>query len=380
MADRTLLDNLDRVERAKAVISAQFKLDCYKDLTNEQIKERILQIKAKLGKKLLILTHHYQRQDIVEIGDYRGDSFILAKVSRDSKEAQYIVFCGVHFMAESAEILRGEHQVVYHPNLHAGCPMADMASGERLETSWQEINSILPKGQKIVPITYMNSWAELKAFCGKYGGSVCTSSNALKIFKWAFNSYDKILFFPDEHLGRNISKMLGIPKNEVVLWDRKKLYGGLTFEQLSNAKVILWNGYCHVHRFFTLDMVKNVRNMYPDAKVIVHPECVEEVVDNADFVGSTEALCKYVAGQPSGSKIFIGTEINLVSRLAYENPDKMIKPLGRSLCHNMYKIDLPHVLWTLENLHLDDNVVKIPLTIKEYAKEALERMIAIATA
>lgn len=342
----------------------------------KKVRGQILEIKEALGEKLLILTHHYQRKEIVDLGDCRGDSFGLSQKAAADKNANFIVFCGVHFMAESAEILSQPHQTVQIPDLEAGCWMADMADICIVEKAWGEITSLTGQ-QSVVPIVYMNSDAALKAFCGHRGGAVCTSSNAPDAFHWGFGEREKILFFPDQHLGRNTGTQMGIPGDEMIVWDPHKPLGGNTSESIRKAKVILWDGYCLVHTRFRVEHVLTMRDRYPEGRIVVHPECTKEVVDLSDAVGSTSFIVKYVENAPPGATIIIGTEINLVKRLALENPDKKVIDLHYSLCPNMFKINPENLLWTLENIGRV-NVVTVPEATKADAKLALDRMLALA--
>jgi len=333
----------------------------------------IRKIKKEMGDKLVILAHHYQRIDIVDLGDFIGDSFELSEKAAHSRKAKNIVFCGVHFMAESAAILAGPHQVVQIPDEHAGCPMADMADIHNVEKAWEELASVIDTAA-ITPIVYMNSDADLKAFCGRNGGLVCTSSNAPAAFDWAFGRSEKVFFFPDQHLGRNTGNERGIPREEMIVWDPQKPFGGNSSEEIKRARIILWDGYCLVHTHFTTKHVREMRKQFPEAKIVVHPECHEEVVALSDAVGSTGYIVKYVQEAAPGSTIIVGTEINLVKRLARENPDKKVIELHDSLCTNMFKIDLKKLLWTLENIGTV-NVVTVSDTIKEDGRKALKRML-----
>ncbi len=349
--------------------------DTYKAMGDQDLIDNILEKKAELGPRLVILGHHYQRREIVELSDFKGDSFQLSRNAASQPDADFIIFCGVHFMAESAAILSGTHQTVQLPDLRAGCPMADMTDIFQVEQTWRELDKVCGV-EYFTPITYMNSTADLKAFCGRNSGAVCTSSNASALFDWAFEQTEKILFFPDEHLGRNTAKKKGISKEKMIVWDPNAELGGHTPKQIHNADIILWKGYCHVHTYFKPEHVKTVRDKYPDATVIVHPECVEEVVDMADADGSTGFIVKFVEEAAPGSTIIIGTEINLVSRLAFEHPDKRIFELARSLCPNMFQINLNNLLWTLDNLGTV-NVITVPGQIQVEAKIALDRMLEI---
>jgi len=337
--------------------------------------EKIQSIKDDLGEKLVILVHHYQRKEIVDLGDYRGDSFGLSQKAADDEAARHIMFCGVNFMAESAAILSKPHQTVQIPDCDAGCWMADMADSYIVERAWEEVTTILG-GSSIAPVVYMNADAQIKAFCGRNGGIVCTSSNAQAALEWAFEKHEKIFFFPDQHLGRNTGNDMGIPPDEMILWDREKPLGGNSAEDIKKARVILWNGYCLVHTRFKVDHVSKMREEYPGAKIVVHPECRQEVVKCADATGSTSFIVKYVENAEPGATIIIGTEINLIDRLALEYPDKTILALHNSLCPNMYKINLEKLLSALENIG-KKNVITVPDEIKADAGIALDNMLSL---
>lgn len=337
--------------------------------------EQIQAIKEALGEELIILTHHYQRKEIVDVGDYRGDSFGLSKTAAEDKAARFIVFCGVHFMAESAEILSQPHQTVQIPDQDAGCPMADMADIHNVERAWKDVASITGE-DAIMPIAYMNSDARIKAFCGCHGGAVCTSSNALAAFGWGFGRREKIFFFPDKHLGYNTGNQMGIQLDEMIVWNPNKPLGGNTQESIKKAKVILWDGHCHIHTRFRVEHVSKMRKEYPEARIVVHPECTREVVELADAVGSTSFIVKYVENAPPDTTIIVGTEINLINRLSLENPDKKVLDLHYSLCPNMFKINLKNLLWSLENIG-QANVIKVPEAVKTDARIALDRMLAL---
>ncbi len=344
-------------------------------METKELIEKIKEKKRKLGENLVILTHHYQRKDIVDLGDFSGDSFALSAKAADDDNARYIVFCGVHFMAESAAILAKPNQVVQIPDPKAGCWMADMADSVLLEKAWTEVTNIVEE-KKIIPLVYMNSDAHIKAHCGRKNGAICTSSNAPKAFEWAFKQGEKIFFFPDEHLGRNTANALGIPKGETIVWDPEKPLGGNSEKNIIEAKVILWKGYCLVHTRFTADEIKDMRGKYPEAKIVVHPECTQEVVALSDAVGSTSFIVNYVKNAEPGSIIIIGTEINLVERLGLEHEDKTIIPLKKSLCPNMFKINLENLLHTLENIG-KVNIVNVENRIKKDAGLALGRMLTL---
>jgi len=342
-------------------------------IANKDMIDKIIKIKQELGNQLVILTHHYQRKEIVDLGDHKGDSFGLSQRAAQDENAKYIVFCGVHFMAESAAILAKDHQTVQIPDMNAGCWMADMADSYLVEKAWNDVTAIVGE-DSVTPLVYMNSDAFIKAHCGKNNGAVCTSSNASKAFEWAFKQREKIFFFPDEHLGRNTGNHLDIPANEMIVWDPEKPLGGNSEQEIKKAKVFLWKGYCLVHTRFTTDDMESMRKKFSNAKIVVHPECTQEVVKASDAVGSTSFIVNYVAQAQPGSTIIIGTEINLIKRLAMEYPDKNIVPLKDSLCPNMYKINLKNLLNCLENIG-KTNIVTVDETIKKDAFIALENML-----
>ena len=349
--------------------------DEYLNISEDQLRERISGIKKKMGRRLVILGHHYQRDEVIDFADYRGDSLGLSQKAAEQRQAEFIVFCGVHFMAEAADIISSKQQTVHLPDLDAGCPLANFADLESVTTAWEEIHTIIPSGSTL-PITYINSSADLKAFCGENNGTVCTSSNALNVLKWAFNQSEKVFFFPDQHLGRNTANKLGITQDEQIVWDPDIPFGGNSPESIRKAKVILWKGHCHVHTFFNINHILNFREKYPQGKIIVHPECNQDVVNAADADGSTSAIIRYVQNSLPGTVIGVGTELNLVNRLNHENPDKQVIPLARSLCPNMFKINLYNLCWTLENLG-KVNIVHVPDEIGKNALIALERMLEI---
>ena len=342
---------------------------------DEELVEAILARKAALGEELLILTHHYQRKEIVGLGDYRGDSFGLSQKAAANRKARHIVFCGVHFMAESAAILAQAHQTVQIPDVNAGCLMADMVALEAVEMAWEELAEVTSTAA-LIPIVYMNSEAALKAFCGSRGGLVCTSSNALAALRWGLSQGDKVFFFPDQHLGRNTAYRLGLRPEDLVVWDPEAPLGGNRPEDIRRARLILWDGHCHVHTRFQVEHVLAMREAFPEARVVVHPECTAEVVDLADASGSTGFIVKYVQEAPPSSTVIIGTEINLVHRLALEYPDRQVLDLSYSLCPNMFKITLDKVLETLERIG-ERHVVTVPEEVKENARIALNRMLAL---
>lgn len=350
------------------------------EMSEETQIARISALKKEHGETLIILGHHYQRESIVAISDFKGDSFALSAKAASQKNARHIVFCGVHFMAESARILAAPEQRVFLPNLTAGCPMADMAVVEDVEAAWRAVTAVTGE-DTVIPVTYMNSTADIKAFCGVHGGAVCTSSNAQKVFDWIIGQGKRVLFLPDEHLGRNTSNALGIPAGRQVLWNPNEYDGGVSRGEIDRTQVILWKGFCHVHTHFTADHVKEMRIRHPGASIIVHPECPQEVVALADGTGSTGFIVNFVNDAPPDAVIVVGTEVNLVTRLAHEHPDKIVMPLSRSLCHNMYKINPGNLLYTLE--HLDDNgdrinEIFVDEAIARDAKIALEKMLELA--
>jgi len=349
--------------------------------SDPQLVERAKAARSALGSKAMVLGHHYQRDEVIAFADIRGDSFKLAQAAADNSDAEFIFFCGVHFMAESADILTTPNQKVILPDLSAGCSMADMATASQVNECWQVLGK-LGVAAKTIPITYMNSSAAIKAFTGKNNGAVCTSSNAARAMKWAFENGEKILFLPDQHLGRNTAVLsLGLTLDDCVLWNPWKPNGGLTDDQIKNSKVILWRGHCSVHGRFSIQNINDIRQQVPGIKVLVHPECQHEVVSNADVVGSTEMIIKTVKESAPGSKWAIGTELNLVSRLANENLDKQVLFLDKTVCYcsTMNRIDLPHLVWAMESLVGGRlvNQIKVEAEIAKYAKVALERMLAL---
>lgn len=349
--------------------------------SDPELVARATAARRALGDRALVLGHHYQRDEVIAFADVTGDSFKLAQSAAELSSAEYIIFCGVHFMAESADILTSEKQKVILPDLAAGCSMADMATANQVQQCWEQLSE-LGFSSKTIPVTYMNSSAAIKSFTGEHGGTICTSSNAQKTMEWAFTQGEKILFLPDQHLGRNTAVLsLGLSLDDCVIWDPWKPLGGLTENQLHKAKVILWRGHCSVHGRFTLESVNEIKARIPDVKVLVHPECRNEVVTAADVVGSTEFIIKTVEQSPAGSKWAIGTELNLVSRLAKNHPDKEIYFLDKDVCYcsTMNRIDLPHLVWAMESLvagHLV-NQISVDEKVARYSKLALERMLAL---
>ena len=349
--------------------------------SDPQLVDRAQAAREALGSKAMVLGHHYQRDEVIAFADIRGDSFKLAQAAAENSAAEYIFFCGVHFMAESADILTTKNQKVILPDLAAGCSMADMATASQVQDCWQVLEK-LGLAKKTIPITYMNSSAAIKAFTGKNHGAVCTSSNAARAMKWAFEKGEKILFLPDQHLGRNTAVLsLGLSITDCVVYNPWKPNGGLTDEAIKNAKVILWRGHCSVHGRFTVGNIEDVRMKLPGVKVLVHPECQHDVVSNADVVGSTEMIIKTVSQSPAGAKWAIGTELNLVKRIATENPDKQIVFLDKTVCYcsTMNRIDLPHLVWAMESLVSGRliNQIKVEDEVAKYAKVALDQMLAL---
>lgn len=359
-------------------------VECPGDLpspSDPDLVERARAAKEKLGDKVFVLGHHYQRDEVIQFADVTGDSFKLARDAADRPEAEYIVFCGVHFMAESADILTSADQKVVLPDLAAGCSMADMATAEQVAECWDVLTDA-GISERVVPVSYMNSSADIKAFTGRHGGTICTSSNAKRALEWAFEQGEQVLFLPDQHLGRNTAvRDLGMSLDDCVLYNPHKPNGGLTVEQLRDAKMILWRGHCSVHGRFSLDSVNDVRERIPGVRVLVHPECKHEVVSAADEVGSTEYIIKALDAAPAGSKWAIGTELNLVRRVANAHPDKEIVFLDKTVCFcsTMNRIDLPHLVWTLESLAEGNlvNRIEVDPETEKYAKLALERMLAL---
>lgn len=343
--------------------------------------ERAEKARKALGERAMVLGHHYQRDEVIQFADITGDSFKLAQAAADRRDAEYIIFCGVHFMAESADILTSSTQNVILPDLAAGCSMADMAAANQVDEAWRSLEK-LGQSKRTIPITYMNSSAAIKAFTGANGGAICTSSNAERAMRWAFEQGEKVFFLPDQHLGRNTAVLkLGLKLEDCVLWNPWKPQGGLTDSEIKGAKVILWRGHCSVHGRFSLGNVEEVRAKVPGVKVLVHPECQHDVVKSADVVGSTEMIIKTVADSPAGSIWAVGTELNLVKRLATSNPDKKVLFLDKTICYcsTMNRIDLPHLVWAMESLVAGKvvNQIKVADGIARDAKVALERMLAL---
>ena len=350
-------------------------------VSDPNLVERARAARKALGSRAFVLGHHYQRDEVIEFADVMGDSFKLAKDAAARPDAEFIIFCGVHFMAESADILTSNSQKVILPDLAAGCSMADMANSEQVAQCWDALTAA-GVADKTIPVTYMNSSAAIKAFTGEHGGTVCTSSNAKTAMAWALEKGEKVLFLPDQHLGRNTAVLqLGLSLDDCAVWNPWKENGGLTDAEIKRARVLLWRGHCSVHGRFTLDSVNEVRARIPGVKVLVHPECQHEVVSAADVIGSTESIIKTVAESPAGSKWAVGTELNLVRRLAANNPDKEIVFLDKTVCYcsTMNRIDLPHLVWVMESLVQGRllNQITVDPKVAKYAKIALDQMLAL---
>jgi quinolinate synthase len=352
----------------------------YLGLSDEEMDVRIGAAKAALGSRLVILGHHYQRDEVIKFADYTGDSFKLAQQVSRHPEADFIVFCGVHFMAESADVLSADHQQVVLPDLAAGCSMADMADIEQLEMCWNDLEQM--GLSSVVPVTYINSAGAVKAFCGERGGVVCTSSNAAATLRWAWERGKHILFLPDQHLGRNTAYRMGVPLDQMVVWDPSEIWGGLEADAVKNSRIILWKGHCSVHTRFTVRQIENIRKQYPGVRVIVHPEVPWDVVQAADDSGSTEYIIKQVTESPAGSVWAVGTEIHLVNRLANKmQPERTVLSLDQfgCLCSTMFRVSPNHLLWTLDGL-VDGEVhnrIVVPEDRKYWTKVALDRMLTI---
>jgi quinolinate synthase len=359
-------------------------VECPGDLpspSDPDLVARAQAAKEALGDRVFVLGHHYQRDEVIAFADVTGDSFKLAREAAARPEAEFIVFCGVHFMAESADILTSPDQKVILPDLAAGCSMADMARLTQVEDAW---DALVEAGlaDSVVPVTYMNSSADIKAFCGRNGGAVCTSSNAETALEWAFQQGSKVLFFPDQHLGRNTAVLkMGMSLDDCVVWDPHRPHGGLTVEQLRDARMILWKGHCSVHGRFSPDTIDDLRATIPDIQILVHPECTHEVVLKADLVGSTEFIINTIEAAAPGTAWAVGTELNLIKRLAADHPDKRVVFLDKTVCYcsTMNRIDLPHFVWAMESLVNDKvvNQIEVDPETERWAKVALDRMLAL---
>jgi len=363
-------------------MAAALKIDDFNLLDDDQCQARIRAAKQLLGKRLAILGHHYQRDEVFQHADFTGDSLKLSQLAADS-QAEFIIFCGVHFMAEVADILTYGKRSVILPDLAAGCSMADMANLANVERCWRELSEVLDPDQSVTPVTYINSAADLKAFCGNHGGIVCTSSNAKRVLDWSFSRREKILFFPDQHLGRNTGHRMGIPLDQMVVWDFTKPMGGLTPDEIRNAKMILWRGFCSVHQMFHPNHIVKFRESVPHGKVISHPENAFDVCEASDEVGSTEHILKVVRASAPGTHWLVGTELNLVNRLREE-----MKPRGVTvqfmspmvcMCSTMFRTDPQHLAWTLDNLIAGEvvNQIRVPEVIAEPSRKALDLMLTV---
>jgi quinolinate synthase len=365
-----------RAPEIEAGVGCDF--DSYLLVPDNTLDDRIAAAKARLRDDVVILGHHYQRDEVIKFADFRGDSLKLSFQASEA-EGRYIVFCGVHFMAESADILRREHQTVILPDLNAGCSMADMADIGQVEAAWDELSSL--GGLKTTPVAYMNTTAAIKAFTGEHGGSICTSSNAAAVMQWAFERGDKVFFLPDEHLGRNTGYRMGVPLDQMIVWDPYQELGGNTPEAIRNARVLLWKGYCSVHQRFTPQQVERVRREHPGIRVIAHPECRFEVAQAADEIGSTEGIIKAIKASPAGTEWAVGTEIHLVNRLGKELKDHKVISLDPSVCvcTTMFRITPHHLLWALENLGSGNvvNQISVDERTRHYARIALDRMLSL---
>ena len=374
----------------KVISDVPLDLQPYKSVDNETLSRRIEAVRKEMGSQLVILGHHYQQDEVIAHADLRGDSLQLSQMAADSSDCRYIVFCGVHFMAETADILanrpekvaerNGQRVSVVLPDLAAGCSMADMAAIEQVENAWEDLGEVIDTDD-IVPVTYINSAASLKSFCAQHGGIVCTSSNAPAVLKWAFERGSRVLFFPDQHLGRNTALTMGITNAQMPVWNPHEEQGGVTEQQLLDSKVILWQGHCSVHQMFKAEHVQTFRENIPDIQILVHPECPEEVNSIADVSGSTGKIIETVRAAAPGTKWAIGTELHLVNRLKAEHPEQEIHFLSPviCMCATMYRIDLAHLCWALENLASDVLVNHIDVDAKtaEWSRVALERMLEV---
>jgi len=362
--------------------ATELSIAAYQESSAQELFERTAAAKRRLGDRVLVLGHNYQRDEVIEHADYRGDSLLLAKLATEHADRPYIVFCGVHFMAETADILSRSRQTVILPDLAAGCSMADMAAIEQVEQCWEALGRVIPVEDAVTPAVYVNSAAVLKAFCGERGGITCTSSNARAVLEWAWARREKVLFLPDEHLGRNTANKMGLPRDEMIVWDPYLPSGGNTRDAIRKARLILWKGHCSVHQMFQPAHVDYFRRQDPDIRIIVHPECHEDVVNKADLVGSTEYIIRTVSAAPAGSAWAVGTELNLVNRLKRTQTDKRVFFLSSTVCQcaTMFRIDAPHLCWAMENLaegHVVNHIV-VPDDEKAWAKVALDRMMALS--
>lgn len=375
--------------RSKSITPA-FEIQAYKSLDSQELIERIQAIRAQMGPRLLILGHHYQRDEVIALSDLRGDSYQLSELAAVSTDCRAIAFCGVHFMAETADVLAnrperlaergGARVTVTLPDLAAGCSMADMADIDQVEACWQQLAQVIDVAE-VMPVTYVNSAASLKAFCGRHGGIVCTSANARAVLEWAFARRPRVLFFPDQHLGRNTARAMGVPLDQMPVWSPRRELGGNTADDIARSRVVLWQGHCSVHQMFQPAHVEQFRQKYPGIKILVHPECMMEVVDQADVIGSTGKIIRAVKEAPPGTRWAIGTELHLVNRLKKEHPEQEIHFLSPlvCMCATMYRIDLPHLCWALENLAAGTavNAIRVDDDTAGWALEALQRMLQV---
>jgi quinolinate synthase len=369
----------------------RFELQPYKSLDNATLTARIQAVREELGPRLLVLGHHYQQDEVIALSDLRGDSYQLSKMAAESRDCRYIVFCGVHFMAETADVLAnrpaklterdGRRVTVVLPDMAAGCSMADMAEIEQVEDCWEQLGEVIDTDD-LMPVTYVNSAASLKAFCGRHGGIVCTSANARAVLEWAFSQRSRVLFFPDQHLGRNTALTMGVGLEQMPVWDPRRPMGGNDEEALRASRVILWKGHCSVHQMFQAAHVDQFRAKYPDIKILVHPECMREVVAKADVIGSTGKIIRAVEESPPGTRWAIGTELHLVNRLKHEHPEQEIYFLSPvvCMCATMYRIDLPHLCWSLENLAAGTpvNMIRVDDRTAADSLVSLERMLEVS--
>ena len=381
---------MNTLATTRADLSAPGPIQHYRSLDNDELSARIEAIRRRMGSRLLILGHHYQQDEVIAHSDLRGDSLQLSQQAAESRQCEAIVFCGVHFMAETADILanrperlaqrQGKRIPVVLPDMAAGCSMADMADIDQVETCWEELAEVVDT-EDITPVTYINSAASLKAFCGRHGGIVCTSSNAESILRWAFERSRRVLFFPDQHLGRNTARRMGVPLDEMPVWNPFEELGGNDEQTIRRSRVILWQGHCSVHQMFRPEHVDRLRQQVPDIRVLVHPECTMEVVDKADLVGSTGFILRQVQAAPPGTRWAIGTELHLVNRLKQEHPEQEIHFLSPiiCMCATMYRIDLAHLCWSLEHLATGKpvNVIEVDADVARDALVALERMLQL---
>jgi quinolinate synthase len=372
-------------------VAPSFELAPYKSLENDVLTARIERVRTEMGSRLLILGHHYQQDEVIALSDLRGDSYKLAELAASHEECRAIAFCGVHFMAETADILanrpeqvarrNGQRVTVVLPDQAAGCSLADMAAIEQVEDCWEQLGQVIDTAD-VMPITYVNSAADLKAFCGQHGGIVCTSANARAVLDWAFQRRSRVLFFPDQHLGRNTARAMGIPLDQMPLWDpHQESLGGNSPEVVRRSRVILWRGHCSVHQMFLPQHVAAFRQKYPGIRILVHPECMMEVVDQADVVGSTGKIIRAVEEAPAGTQWAIGTELHLVNRLKRQHPEQEIHFLSPvvCMCATMYRIDLPHLCWAVENLAAGTpvGVIEVDPETARWALESLQRMLQV---